>query len=173
MYAQLGLEVLADEAFRAMVLARIVEPTSKADSLRAHAHLGAPAPPLRTLFRSLKRHEAAVVAQDAPHHHVAWLTGVADLPARPGVVRSAAPGGAAAPTSTAAEGSPQLRSGLSQSRAPETQDLCLNDHGHADAPRAQGHLSAGDLHALCAPWHAAAMAPCSRRERRHARQVAL
>jgi len=52
-YAQLGLEVLADEAFRAMVLARIVEPTSKADSLRVLADLGAPA--LRTLFRSLKR----------------------------------------------------------------------------------------------------------------------
>jgi len=54
-YAQLGLEVLADEAFRAMVLARIVEPTSKADSLRVLADLGAPAPALRTLFRSLKR----------------------------------------------------------------------------------------------------------------------
>jgi hypothetical protein len=45
--------VLADEAFRAMVLARIVEPASKADSLRVLADLGAPA--LRTLFRSLKR----------------------------------------------------------------------------------------------------------------------
>ena len=33
-YARLGLEVLADEAFRAMVLARNVEPASKADSLR-------------------------------------------------------------------------------------------------------------------------------------------
>ena len=54
-YAQLGLEALADEAFRAMVLARIVEPTSKADSLRVLADLGAPAPALRTLFRSLKR----------------------------------------------------------------------------------------------------------------------
>jgi hypothetical protein len=54
-YAQLGFDVLADEAFRAMVLARIVEPTSKADSLRVLADLGAPAPSLRTLFRSLKR----------------------------------------------------------------------------------------------------------------------
>ena len=43
-YAQLGLEVLADEAFRAMVLARIVEPASQADSLRVLAELGAPAP---------------------------------------------------------------------------------------------------------------------------------
>jgi len=54
-YAQLGLEALADEAFRAMVLARIVEPASKADSLRVLADLGAPASALRTLFRSLKR----------------------------------------------------------------------------------------------------------------------
>ena len=54
-YARLGLDALADEAFRAMVLARIVEPTSKADSLRVLADLGAPAPALRTLFRSLRR----------------------------------------------------------------------------------------------------------------------
>jgi hypothetical protein len=47
--------VLADEAFRAMVLARIVEPASKADSRRVLADLGAPASALRTLFRSLKR----------------------------------------------------------------------------------------------------------------------
>jgi hypothetical protein len=51
--------VLADEAFRAMVLARIVEPTSKADSLRVLAGLGAPAPGLRTLFRSLQRCRAS------------------------------------------------------------------------------------------------------------------
>jgi Transposase DDE domain len=54
-YARLGLDVLADEAFRAMVLARIVEPTSKAGSLRVLADLCAPAPGLRTLFRSLQR----------------------------------------------------------------------------------------------------------------------
>jgi hypothetical protein len=34
---------MADEAFRAMVLARIVEPTSEADSVRVLADLGAPA----------------------------------------------------------------------------------------------------------------------------------
>jgi hypothetical protein len=54
-YRRLGFDALADEAFRAMVLARIVEPTSEADSLRVLADLGAPAPGLRTLFRSLKR----------------------------------------------------------------------------------------------------------------------
>jgi len=54
-YARVGFEVLGDEAFRAMVLARIVEPTSKADTLRVLAELGAPCPSLRTLWRSLKR----------------------------------------------------------------------------------------------------------------------
>jgi hypothetical protein len=54
-YSRLGFDVLGDEAFRAMVLARIVEPTSKADTVRVLAELGAPCPSLRTLFRSLKR----------------------------------------------------------------------------------------------------------------------
>jgi hypothetical protein len=58
-YTRLGLDVLADEAFRAMVLAQIVEPASKADSLRVLADLGAPAPELRTLFRSLQRCRAS------------------------------------------------------------------------------------------------------------------
>lgn len=54
-YARLGFDELADEAFRAMALARIVEPTSKADSLRVLAEIGAPCPSVRTLYRSLKR----------------------------------------------------------------------------------------------------------------------
>jgi len=54
-YARVGFDALGDEAFRAMVLARIVEPTSKAHTLRMLAELGAPCPSLRTLFRSLKR----------------------------------------------------------------------------------------------------------------------
>jgi hypothetical protein len=54
-YARVGLDALGDEAFRAMVLARIVEPTSKADTLRVLAELGAPCPSLRTVWRSLKR----------------------------------------------------------------------------------------------------------------------
>ncbi|HXU97906.1 MAG TPA: hypothetical protein VFP03_07380 [Jiangellaceae bacterium] len=48
-YRRLGFDALADEVFRAMALARIVEPTSEADSLRVLADLGAPAPGLRTL----------------------------------------------------------------------------------------------------------------------------
>ena len=54
-YAALGFEALGDEAFRAMVLARIIEPTSKADSLRVLEEIGAPHPSLRTLFRALQR----------------------------------------------------------------------------------------------------------------------
>jgi transposase len=54
-YRRLGFEALADEAFRAMVLARIIEPTSKTDSLRVLAEIGAPCPSVRTLYRSLKR----------------------------------------------------------------------------------------------------------------------
>jgi len=54
-YARLGFDGLADEAFQAMVLARIIEPTSKADSLRVLAEIGAPCPSVRTLYRSLKR----------------------------------------------------------------------------------------------------------------------
>jgi transposase len=40
---------------RGMVLARIVEATSKADSLRVLAGLGAPVPTTRTLYRALRR----------------------------------------------------------------------------------------------------------------------
>ncbi len=54
-YAQLGFDAVQDEAFAAMVLARIVEPTSKADTVRVLGELGVRCPSLRTLFRSLQR----------------------------------------------------------------------------------------------------------------------
>ena len=57
-YTCLGFDVLGDEGFRAMVLARIVEPTSKAEVVRVLAEIGAPAVSLRTLFRSLARSQA-------------------------------------------------------------------------------------------------------------------
>jgi hypothetical protein len=57
-YAQLGFDVLGDDGFRAMVLARIVEPTSKAEVVRVLDEIGAPAVSLRTLFRSLARCQA-------------------------------------------------------------------------------------------------------------------
>ena len=41
-YARLGFDVLDDEGFRAMVLARIVEPTSKAEVVRVLEEIGAP-----------------------------------------------------------------------------------------------------------------------------------
>jgi hypothetical protein len=57
-YARLGFDVLADDGFRAMVLARIVEPTSKAEVVRVLDEIGAPAMSLRTLFRSLALSQA-------------------------------------------------------------------------------------------------------------------
>ena len=54
-YADLGFDVIGDEAFKALVLARIVEPTSKADALRVMAEIGVPPPSLRTIFRCLAR----------------------------------------------------------------------------------------------------------------------
>jgi hypothetical protein len=54
-YSRLGFDVLGDDGFRAMVLARIVEPTSKAEVVRVLDEIGAPAVSLRTLFRSLAR----------------------------------------------------------------------------------------------------------------------
>jgi Transposase DDE domain len=54
-YAELGFDALGDEAFRALVLARIIEPTSKADSIRVLGETGISPPSLRTVFRSLGR----------------------------------------------------------------------------------------------------------------------
>ena len=57
-YARLGFDVLGDDGFRAMVLASIVEPTSKAGVVRVLDEIGAPGVSLRTLFRSLARSQA-------------------------------------------------------------------------------------------------------------------
>src|SRR5665648_1010226 len=57
-YSRLGFDVLGDDGFRAMVLARIVEPTSKAEVVRVLDEIGAPAVSVRTLFRSLARCQA-------------------------------------------------------------------------------------------------------------------
>jgi len=54
-YARLGFDAVADEAFAQLVMARIVEPTSKADSVRVLDELGVPHASLRTMFRSLQR----------------------------------------------------------------------------------------------------------------------
>ena len=57
-YARLGFDVQDDDWFRATVLARIVEPSSKAEVVRVLDEIGAPAVSLRTLFRSLARSQA-------------------------------------------------------------------------------------------------------------------
>ena len=49
-YAQLGFDVLGDDGFRAMVLARIVEPTSRPRSCGFWTRSARPAVSLRTLF---------------------------------------------------------------------------------------------------------------------------
>lgn len=54
-YDHLGFDAVADEAFRQLVLARVVEPTSKADSVRVLRELGVDHLSLRTMFRSLAR----------------------------------------------------------------------------------------------------------------------
>lgn len=54
-YSRLGFNAIGDEAFAQLVLARIIEPTSKADSVRVLNEIGVPPVSLRTMFRSLQR----------------------------------------------------------------------------------------------------------------------
>jgi hypothetical protein len=48
----LGLDQIGDNAFKALVLARIIEPTSKADTVRVLAKLGVAGPSGVTFMRS-------------------------------------------------------------------------------------------------------------------------
>ena len=50
-YARLGFDAIGDEAFAQLVLARIIEPTSKADSVRVLSEVGMAPASLRTMFR--------------------------------------------------------------------------------------------------------------------------
>ncbi|AVM00703.1 IS1634 family transposase [Gordonia iterans] len=54
-YRDLGFDKIGTDAFKQLVLARIVEPTSKADTIRVLAELGVPSPSLRTIWRTLTR----------------------------------------------------------------------------------------------------------------------
>lgn len=54
-YARLGFDAIDDEAFAQLVFARIIEPTSKADSVRVLTEIGVQSVSLRTMFRSLHR----------------------------------------------------------------------------------------------------------------------
>lgn len=57
-YDRLGFDRLGDDTFKALVLARIIEPTSKADSIRVLQEVGVAAPALNTIYRSLRRCQA-------------------------------------------------------------------------------------------------------------------
>ncbi len=55
-YRRLGFAAaIDDDVFVKLVLARVVEPTSKADTIRVLEELGVPAPGLRTIWRTLAR----------------------------------------------------------------------------------------------------------------------
>ena len=54
-YASLGFGQVGDEAFKALVLGRIIEPTSKVDTLRVLAELGVPVPSRSTVTRCVRR----------------------------------------------------------------------------------------------------------------------
>lgn len=59
-YERLGFDVVGDKVFKQLVLARIIEPTSKSDTIRVLDELGIIPPSNTTIHRSLKRS----VAQD-------------------------------------------------------------------------------------------------------------
>ena len=70
-YASLGLDHLGDDAFKALVLARIIEPTSKADTVRVLGEIGVVSTRvtfMRCLKRVVERDYRAVIAQ-ACHRH--------------------------------------------------------------------------------------------------------
>jgi hypothetical protein len=54
-YERLGFAQIGDETFMRLVLARIIEPKSKADTVRVLEDIGVAAPSLRTIFRCLDR----------------------------------------------------------------------------------------------------------------------
>ncbi|WP_415102600.1 IS1634 family transposase [Nocardioides sp.] len=58
-YDELGFDVLGDETFRSLVVARIVEPTSLLDSARVLADLGVAASSYSTMKRTLRRVKTA------------------------------------------------------------------------------------------------------------------
>lgn len=54
-YSRVGFDAIGDETFRGLVLARIIEPTSKADTIRVLSEVGVPTPSLNTIYRCLQR----------------------------------------------------------------------------------------------------------------------
>lgn len=81
-YARLGFDVVGDDVFRALVLARIIEPTSKADAIRVLGEIGVKAPGLNTIYRCLGRgqqRDYRGVLATACLAHSAQATGTAAL----------------------------------------------------------------------------------------------
>jgi hypothetical protein len=54
-YADLGFEAIGDRTFKQLVLGRIIEPTSKIDTIRVLDEVGVKAPAQATIYRSLAR----------------------------------------------------------------------------------------------------------------------
>ncbi|MFK5636133.1 hypothetical protein [Ornithinimicrobium sp. LYQ103] len=54
-YADLGLDAIKDRTFKQLVLGRIIEPTSKVDTIRVLGELGVRAPGQATVYRCLAR----------------------------------------------------------------------------------------------------------------------
>jgi transposase len=54
-YERLGFETIDDDIFRDLVIARIIEPTSKLDTIRVLSELGLDAPSNTSIHRSLRR----------------------------------------------------------------------------------------------------------------------
>jgi hypothetical protein len=54
-YTDLGFAGVGTDAFKRLVLARVIEPTSKVDTIRVLADLGIRSPSLRTVWRTLAR----------------------------------------------------------------------------------------------------------------------
>jgi hypothetical protein len=72
-YTALGFDAVGDQAFRSLVLGRIIEPTSKIDTLRVLAEVGVPAPSPATVTRCIKRvtqRDYRAVLSDACFAHV-------------------------------------------------------------------------------------------------------
>jgi hypothetical protein len=79
-YESLGFDALGDEAFKALVLGRIIEPTSKVDTLRVLAELGVPAPSRSTVTRCLQRaveRDYRATIATACYRHVTRSSGLA------------------------------------------------------------------------------------------------
>lgn len=54
-YQALGFDALVDEVFASLVIARLIEPTSKADTIRVLTEVGVRAPHENTLYNCLAR----------------------------------------------------------------------------------------------------------------------